>query len=201
MNALSQSASQDQVNSRTGPSGNANSAPAAGPQATGQNATSAGGAGPAPAADTALSQADRVRFVERVQQAFQDLGGQGGSVRLRLSPPELGTLNIDIRVAKGVMTARVEAETPAARNILLDNLPVLRNRLAQHDIKVQRFNVNLMDRSGSGASNQSWQNQQPSQQPAPTVRGPDRTNTEAPAAVEAVPARTSAVPGRLNVVV
>ena len=33
-----------------------------------------------------------------------DLNGQGGSVRLRLSPPDLGSLNIEIHVAKGEMT-------------------------------------------------------------------------------------------------
>ena len=82
-----------------------------------------------------------------MEQVFQDLDGQGGSVRLRLSPPELGSLHIEINVAKGEMTARVQAETPAARNILLDNLPALRERLAQHDIKVQSFDVDLMDRS------------------------------------------------------
>ena len=55
--------------------------------------------------------------MSRVEQVFQDLDGQGGSVRLRLSPPELGSLHIEINVTKGEMTARVEAETPAARNI------------------------------------------------------------------------------------
>ena len=129
-----------------------------------------------------MSQADRVRFVQRVEQAFQDLSGQGGSVRLRLSPPELGSLHIEIKVAKGEMTARVEAETPAARNILLDNLPALRERLAQHDIKVQRFDVDLMDRSGGGMSNQSSQYQDPSQQnpSARVVRTPFRGSSELP---------------------
>ena len=132
-----------------------------------------------------------MRFVQRVEQAFQDLDGQGGSVRLRLSPPELGSLHIEINVAKGEMTARVEAETPAARNILLDNLPALRERLAQHDIKVQSFDVDLMDRSGGGMSNQSSQYQNSSQQTgsgAP-VRTPLRGSSELPSTVAAAPSR------------
>ena len=121
--------------------------------------------------------------MQRVEQAFQDLSDQGGSVRLRLSPPELGSLHIEISVAKGEMTARVQAETPAARNILLDNLPALRERLAQHDIKVQSFDVDLMDRSGGGMSNQSSQYQNPSQQNSggTVVRTPFRGSSELPA--------------------
>ena len=37
------------------------------------------------------------------------------------------------------MTARAETETTAAKNLLLDNLPALRERLAQQDIKIQQF--------------------------------------------------------------
>ncbi len=72
------------------------------------------------------------------------------------------------------MTARVEADTPSARNLLLDNLPALRERLAAHDIKVQRFDVDLMDRSGGGLAQQSPQQQNPSWQnaAAPMVRAP-----------------------------
>jgi len=86
---------------------------------------------------------------------------------LRLSPPELGSLRLEINISNGEMTARVQAETPAARNVLLEQPAALRERLAQHDIKVQRFDVDLMDRSGGGTSNQSSQYQNPSGQKWP----------------------------------
>ena len=60
-------------------------------------------------------------------------------MRLKLSPPELGSMRLEITVRNGALTARAETETSAARNVLLDNLPALRERLAQHDIKVQQF--------------------------------------------------------------
>ncbi len=149
-----------------------------------------------------MSQADRVRFVTRVEQAFQDLDGQGGSVRLRLSPPELGSLRIEINVTKGEMTARVEAETPAARNLLLDNLPALRERLAQHDIKIQRFDVDLMDRSRGGMSNQSsqYQNSPPQTGSGAPLRGPSRSS-DAPSTAAAAPSTPLGDGGHLNVVV
>jgi len=104
-----------------------------------------------PASSPAESdQVDQARFVRRVAGAFRAMGNREGSVRVRLSPPELGSLRLNISVRDGIMTARVEAETPAARNLLLDNLPALRDRLAQQDIKIEQFDVDLMDRSPGG---------------------------------------------------
>jgi flagellar hook-length control protein FliK len=186
------------------PENSSSSSAAAIPQTAAHNASAAGGDSTASqTADTNLSQADRVRFVQRVEQAFQDLSDQGGSVRLRLSPPELGSLRLEINISNGEMTARVQAETPAARNVLLDNLPALRERLAQHDIKVQRFDVDLMDRSGGGTSNQSSQYQNPSGQNAggAFVRTPFRGSSEQAAAAEVAVSRPVNGGGQLNVVV
>ena len=104
-----------------------------------------------PASSPAESdQVDQTRFVRRVAGAFRAMGNREGSVRVRLSPPELGSLRLNISVRDGAMAARVEAETSAARNLLLDNLPALRDRLAQQDIKIEQFDVDLMDRSPGG---------------------------------------------------
>ncbi len=202
--SLSQSGPGNSTTTAAQPGGS-NPAQAAAPQATLHNPQASGaGSSTAPTADTNASQVDRVRFVQRVEQVFQDLNGQGGSIRLRLSPPELGSLHIEISVSKGELNARVQADTPAARNILLDNLPALRERLAQHDIKVQSFDVDLMDRSNSGMSNQSSQNQNPWQHSAsgPAVRAPLRGGGELPATAAATTSSRPATDGgRLNVVV
>jgi flagellar hook-length control protein FliK len=92
-----------------------------------------------------LSDVDRVRLVQRVARAFHSVGDEGGEVQLRLRPPELGSLRMEIAVRDGVMTAQLETETAAARNILLDNLPQLRERLAEQNVKVERFDVNVRD--------------------------------------------------------
>lgn len=98
---------------------------------------------------------DRAQFVRRVERAFRAIGRHSGSVRLRLSPPELGSLRLEITVRDGMMTARVEAETTTARNLLLDNLPALRDRLAQQDIKVKQFDVSLTGQSPGGLPDQT----------------------------------------------
>jgi len=107
-------------------------------------------AGSAPEA----GQVDRARFVQRVARAFEAMGGRQGVVRLRLHPPELGSLRLEIQVRGGMMHARVEAENAAVRNLLLDQLPQLRDRLAQQDIKIQQFDVALSDRSAGETSQQ-----------------------------------------------
>jgi len=103
---------------------------------------------------------DRVRFVQRVAGAFRALGGDG-SVRLRLSPPELGSLRLEISVRNGQMTARLETENSTVRNLLLDNLPALRDRLAQQEIKIEQFNVELTDRSPGGLPDRTADHAQP----------------------------------------
>ena len=53
-----------------------------------------------------------------------DSQAMDGEVRLRLSPPELGSLRLQVSVQDGVMVARMETETEAARSSLVNNLPL-----------------------------------------------------------------------------
>ncbi len=97
---------------------------------------------------------DQIRFVQRVARAFRAADDQGGEIRLRLSPPELGSLKVEVALRNGVMTAKLEAETTSARNLLLNNLPALRERLADQNIKIERFDVDLrQDGAGGGSTN------------------------------------------------
>lgn len=96
-----------------------------------------------------LSDVERFRIVQRVARAIgtSTTSADGGQMRLRLSPPELGSLKLDIVVRQGTVTAHVEAENAAARDVLLDNLPALRDRLAEQNIRLERFEVDLMRQS------------------------------------------------------
>lgn len=109
-----------------------------------QNAASAGSAG------AGLNTIDRARFVQRVASAFQVAGDQGGQIRLRLSPPELGSLQMQISVKQGVLSATIQADNSTAQQVLLDSLPDLRDRLAQQDIRIDRFDVELMGQGSGG---------------------------------------------------
>ena len=105
-----------------------------------------------------ISELDRVRLVQRVARAFHSIGEEGGEMQLRLRPPELGSMRLEIAVRDGVMTAHLETETAAARNVLLDNLPQLRDRLAEQNVKVDRFDVNVRD-DAQQRNDQPYENQ------------------------------------------
>ena len=99
-----------------------------------------------------ISTHDRVRFTQRVARAVRVASNADGHVRLRLHPPELGSLRLDVSVKDGAVVAHLEAETAAARSLLLENLPQLRERLAAEDIRVDQFQVDVMDhREGDGS--------------------------------------------------
>jgi flagellar hook-length control protein FliK len=142
---------------------------------------------------------DSARLLHRVARAVATVHEQGGEIRLRLSPPELGALRLEVRVQDGAMVARMETETSAARSAILDNLPALRERLAEQNVRIERFDVDLMQRQGSGTPDQpSDGHREPlPQRPTPTV---PRPRTDKPTTAE-VPAAASRASGRLNVIV
>lgn len=134
---------------------------------------------------------DAARFVNRVANAFRAADERGGAVQLRLSPPELGAMKVELNVQHGVLSAKLETETAAAKNVLLDNLPALKERLAAQDIRIDKFEVDVRQH-GSG-SEPDWQAQQDSRdtsrQTAP--RSPRRATSaaDAPSATADTPIR------------
>lgn len=104
---------------------------------------------------------DRARFVQRVSRAFQSAHSREGVIQLRLSPPELGSLRIEISTQQGVISAKVETETAAARNVMLDNLPALRERLAEQQIRLEKFDVDVRREGGQEPGNWSEAGRQP----------------------------------------
>ena len=103
---------------------------------------------------------DRARFVQRVSGAIRSAQQRDGQIQLRLSPPELGTLRIQLAVSEGVVTAHLETETAAARNILLDNLPALRERLAEQEIRIEKFDVDVGRDQQQQAENRGTEDRQ-----------------------------------------
>jgi flagellar hook-length control protein FliK len=146
-----------------------------------------------------LSDADQARFVDRVARAVQATGDRGGTLRLRLSPPELGSLTLEIKVQSGAVTARVEADTPAARTLLLENLPLLRERLAEHGMRVDQFDVDLTDRHTGGTPDGMQQNDR-QHEDRPRSPSHSREPQETPRS-NSQEANTTIGNGQLNIIV
>ena len=112
---------------------------------------------------------DSARLLRRVARGFVSLGDGGGELRLRLSPPELGALRLEVKLHEGAIVARIETETMAARTALIENLPALRERLIEHGVRIERFDVDVMQRHpGGGFDRPTHQQAQAPSQPAIT---------------------------------
>jgi flagellar hook-length control protein FliK len=152
-----------------------------------------------------LSTADRARLVQRVARAVRTAQDRGGELQIRLSPPELGQLRLQIQMTDGTLSARIEAESPQAKQVITENLGQLRERLAEQNIRVDRIDVELMN-TGNGGSPNLPDRRQDFSHDGPTPRGFGSTtrngNSGDAAAVEATgPSAATPAPGRLNVVI
>ncbi len=153
-----------------------------------------------------VSEVDRVRFVQRVARAFQAAQDQNGEIRLRLSPASLGALRLEIKVQDGALSAKLQTETETAKSLLLDNLPALRERLAEQKISVTRFEVEVRDQSQGSLPDTLPGNAQPDQrgQTSGDRRGrkPTVPLASAAAAIQSTGRTTTTNDGgRLNVVI
>lgn len=85
-------------------------------------------------------------------RGMEQLSNGGGQVRLRLHPPELGSLQMSLRIEGSVVFAEMKVETTAARDALMRNLPILKDRLAEQGMQVQHFDVQADSNFESGNS-------------------------------------------------
>ena len=86
---------------------------------------------------------NRAKLIQRVSKAFQHLGPEGGHVRLRLAPAELGTIRIEMRMNERRIQARVVAQSEAAGSALREHLPELRQRLETQGLQIERFQIEV----------------------------------------------------------
>lgn len=103
-----------------------------------------------------ISRAEKARLVQRVARSFSRVGPMGGNVNLKLHPPELGALAVQVKIEGKSMTAKLTTESQAARDVIMESLPQLRSRLAEQGYDVQQFTVDVSTDSSS-LSNQTGQ--------------------------------------------
>lgn len=131
-----------------------------------------------PAATT--PDASRVEFVERLMKAarFTMIKGQS-RMKLVLNPPNLGHLKVDLSVREHVLRGSLRAETPAARDLIVSQIPTLRDQLERQGIHLGAFDVNVDAQSGQ-AGRQDGHGAAPSE-PAPRPGVPESSEPAAPA--------------------
>jgi len=107
---------------------------------------------PAPARPEAeMVAANHERIVTSIRG---ELMPNGGTMRLRLDPPELGTLQVTVRMLDGVMSASFETSNDQATKLLSHSLGQLKQVLESQGLSVEKLHVQQSPReqSGSGSS-------------------------------------------------
>ncbi|MEM6856067.1 MAG: flagellar hook-length control protein FliK, partial [Planctomycetota bacterium] len=83
---------------------------------------------------------------------------QGGSVTLRLTPPEMGTVRIQLNLQGTNVSAQFHAETDSAQRLLTQQLGQLRTSLESQGLNVERLGVQSISASSNSSSLQQQTN-------------------------------------------
>jgi flagellar hook-length control protein FliK len=62
---------------------------------------------------------------------------------LRLDPPHLGTVNMNVSVVQGAVTATIETSSVTAKHVLEANLSALKQALTDAGVQVEKINVSV----------------------------------------------------------
>lgn len=78
-----------------------------------------------------------------------DLLPRGGSMQIRLDPPQLGSLNVSVRVQDGVLSATFQTSNAQATQMLSQTMTQLKSALEATGVSVERLHVRQTSASRS----------------------------------------------------
>lgn len=122
--------------------------------------------------------------VQQAAQGIQFAHRNGGEMQVRLSPPELGALQIEISIRDGLVSARLETHSAAAQQLLSDNLHQLKESLSQQGLVVDRLDVFMGQQQSGGDFARQGDGQNP-REPAPELPGFTQQSSRKPATTDA----------------
>lgn len=82
---------------------------------------------------------------------------RGGMMTMRLNPPELGEVRVQMTLSRGVVSAEFQASTAQAHALLDRNLTALRSALEGQGLTVDRLNVHVAPPAAAGQ--QMWRDE------------------------------------------
>ncbi len=95
----------------------------------------------APTRSPGQSDVTRTVFDKLVRNLRMNLGTKQSTARIRLHPPELGHVRVDVKMVDLRIDVRVQAENPAARELIGERLEVLRSALRDHGLIAERVEL------------------------------------------------------------
>lgn len=113
--------------------------------------------GEAPRAAKALSQVSSARTMEKVESALKEAAKSrdGKTISLRLDPPELGSVKVDVTIRDSHLHARVVAESPSVGQMLREKAQELQSSLRKLGLHVDSITVSVGSDQSAGQQNQS----------------------------------------------
>lgn len=139
------------------------------PQPTDSTGTATTTTTPAqPSEHAARAEHDALNAARLARGLQSAVNQRGGAVTLRLTPPELGTVRVQMQVQASRVSVQFHAETPQAASLLAQQLGQLRTTLEGQGLQVDRIAVQTMQPMHAGnsahTSSQHQQQDTPSQQ-------------------------------------
>lgn len=87
------------------------------------------------------------QMIERISSQFnEELASEGGRIKITLTPPSLGTLEMDVAVRNGVVKVMLIAENKEVQQMLSGNLDALKGSLQNQGLVIERCDVMMQDR-------------------------------------------------------
>jgi len=105
-----------------------------------------------------LEQVDQAKLTHRVASAFRSLANQSGTIRMKLHPEALGALTIRMQIESGKVAAKLEAETESAKQMLTENIDMLKRKLKEQNLEVTSFEIEVVSDKGKQTNRTTQQN-------------------------------------------
>ena len=107
-----------------------------------------------PHAQASLPSTTAAQIVQTIQLAWFR---HGGEARITLDPEQFGDLSVAMRVDRGVVVARLQADAPQVREWLHANVDTLRAGLAEHHLRLDHLEIAATDDARGSENSEAGQ--------------------------------------------
>ncbi|MEZ6046920.1 MAG: flagellar hook-length control protein FliK [Planctomycetaceae bacterium] len=103
---------------------------------------------------TTLPATNSTEFLERLSESVRIADKNHQQLKVRLTPPQLGSMNIEVTRQDGVVTARLEVQSSTTQQVILEQLAGLKETLQHQGHTVERIEVTVQDPNRNEQSQQ-----------------------------------------------
>jgi hypothetical protein len=94
-----------------------------------------------------------------IQKAKMTLDGAKSEMELELSPEHLGKLSMKLVTEEGKLTAKILTENPGVKQVLENNVSILKDSLEQVGVKVESFTVDVGSQNREDRKEKTFQSE------------------------------------------